>query len=138
MQPNDLREAYEWLGRAERDVMAAERARAGTPILGDAMAFHAQQAAEKALKGFLVAHGRTFARTHDLIELTAACQTIDPRFARFLVAAQTLTPYVVRFRYPGGPLEPSADEADQALQMAREIVDFVREQLPGLPGGETP
>ena len=76
------------------------------------MAFHAQQAAEKALKGSLAAHGRTFARTHDLIELTAACQIVDPRFARFLVSARTLTPYVVCFRYPGGPLEPSADEAN--------------------------
>ena len=93
MQPNDLREAYEWLGRAERDVMAAERARAGTPIIGDAMAFHAQQAAEKALKGFLVAHGRTFARTHDLIELTAAFQTIDSNIARLLFAAKSFTPY---------------------------------------------
>jgi hypothetical protein len=32
------------------------------------------------------------------------------------------------FRYPGGPLEPSLQEAKQAIRLAREIVDFSEAQ----------
>ena len=36
----------------------------------DAACFHAQQAVEKYLKGFIELHGEVAPRTHDLIELT--------------------------------------------------------------------
>jgi HEPN domain-containing protein len=129
MQPRFLDEAREWLIRAERDLLMAERSLQGLPILGEAAAFHAQQAAEKALKGFLAAHDRRFSRTHDLLELFTLCESIDSQFSQFLNSGRILTPYAVRFRYPGGPLEPEVAEAQQALDLAREIVDFVRRQL---------
>lgn len=133
MQPDPLREAQEWLIRAERDLLVAQRALQGPTILGEAAVYHAQQAAEKALKAFLAAHNRALRRTHDLVELVTECEALDPAFARLLNAARVLTPYAVRFRYPGGPLEPSVAEARQALEFAQEIVSVVRQQL-GLGG----
>jgi HEPN domain-containing protein len=61
-----------WIRRAELDLRAAEVDLATDPsLLGDA-AFHCQQAAEKALKGFLTWHDAPFRRTHDLAEIGQA------------------------------------------------------------------
>ena len=43
--------------------------------------------------------------------------------------AQTLDPYATRFRYPGGPLAPPVSEAETALRLAEQIVNFVRARL---------
>ncbi len=129
MRPEALREAREWLARAERDLQVADRSLHVSPPLADAGAYHAQQAGEKALKAFLTAHDEVFRLTHDLRQLLPSCEAIDPDFARFGTAAQMLTPFATQFRYPGGPLEPATSDAEQALQMATELVDFVRERL---------
>ncbi len=58
MKPPPFRaeEAREWLRLAARDLRMSELALADTaPLTGESL-FHAQQAAEKALKGFLVYH----------------------------------------------------------------------------------
>lgn len=133
MQPSAMDDAREWLVRAVRDLLLAERAIQGAPPLAEASVFHAQQAAEKALKGYLAAHNQKFARTHDLVELVTRCEVIDSEFFRFLEPARLLTPYAVRFRYPGGPLEPEAGEAEQAIDDAHMILAFVHVRL-GLAG----
>jgi HEPN domain-containing protein len=128
MQPEARREADEWVERAQRDLLIAVRALQGTPTLADQAAYHAQQAAEKALKAFLAANNQALRKTHNLEQLVTQCQVIDARFGEFLASARTLNPYATLFRYPGGPLEPAVDEAERAIQLAREIVDFARAQ----------
>lgn len=81
----------------------------------------------------LAANGQTFPKTHDLVPLLARCESIDQGLSRFLNAARVLTPYAVRFRYPGGPFEPDVAEAQQAIRLASlasEVVKFVRQRLP--------
>jgi HEPN domain-containing protein len=57
--------------------------RAGTfklgvvPPLTSDIVFHAQQTAEKTMKGFLTWHGRVYRRTHNLIKIEEACAAID-------------------------------------------------------------
>jgi HEPN domain-containing protein len=128
MRPEARREADEWMQRAQRDVLIAARALQGTPTLPDQAAYHAQQAAEKALKAFLAASNQRLQKTHNLEHLVTRCRTIDTNFGEFVRAARTLTPYATLFRYPGGPLEPTVDEAERAVQLAREIVEFVGAQ----------
>jgi HEPN domain-containing protein len=129
MRPEALREAREWLARADRDLQVADRALHVLPPLADAGAYHAQQAGEKSLKAFLTAHDQVFRLTHDLRQLLPSCEAIDPDFSRFLPAAQLLTPYATQFRYPGGPIEPALSDAEQALQLATDLVHYVRERL---------
>lgn len=129
MQPEARREAEDWLLRAERDLLIADRAIRDTPMLADHTVFHAQQASEKALKAFLAAHNHPLQKTHNLERLIVQCQAIDAQFANFLHTARTLNPYATQFRYPGGPLEPDLTEAEQALQLARDLVQFVQERL---------
>ncbi len=70
-RPEEVRHdlVQQWLSRAEEDLDVATRLIAeSTPYLST-VAFHAQQAAEKFLKAFLVRHGVEFPKTHDLEEL---------------------------------------------------------------------
>lgn len=129
MQPEALREAEQWLARAERDLEAADTLLARVPPLPEMAAYHAQQAAEKALKGFLVAHDRTYPLTHNLNLVLPPCELIQPEFSRFAATARMLTPLATEFRYPGGALVPAVADAEQALQLARDLVSFVRRQL---------
>lgn len=127
MRPEALAEARDWLTRAQRDLLGAGRVLSGEPVLGDQAVFHAQQAAEKALKAFLAAHDQPFPKTHSLDRLVGLCQHVNPAFAGFMDTAHTLNPYVIQFRYPGGPLEPELAEAREALRLASEVVEFVHQ-----------
>ena len=129
MQSQAGHDAREWIARADEDLQVAGIL-LGTapPHLGSA-AYHAQQAAEKALKAFLTVQGMPFRPTHDLVELRRHCEQVESGFAQFATASQFLTPYATRFRYPGGPLHPTQAEATQAQQDADSIVRFVRQLL---------
>src|SRR4051794_16462263 len=65
MHPSALAEARDWLLRADQDLAVTERLLQAPPLLG-AAAYHAQQAAEKALKAFLAAHNVPVRPTQNL------------------------------------------------------------------------
>lgn len=129
MSADELSEAHEWRHRAQRDLLAAERSLSGDIALGEIAAYHAQHAAEKSLKSFLVAHGQPFPRTHDLVPLLQQCITIDEDFRELALVVVTLTPYATRFRYPGGLSEPDTNEAGDAVTNATAMVNKVAELL---------
>jgi HEPN domain-containing protein len=125
--PPDPREeeAAAWLARARQDLRAAEvDLQVEPPLLGDA-AFHSQQAVEKVLKALLAVHGRPFRKTHDLGELALACLEYEPALEPVLRRSAALTEYAWRFRYPGEVFEPELDEVDEALGIARRVVDEI-------------
>jgi len=132
MPPPDPRVAAAgWLARADRDLQAAQTLLHDAPPLPELAVYHAQQAAEKALKSFLVWHSRPFTRVHDLAPLVLECSAVDMAFDQFAVTAATLTPYAVQFRYPDeeGPLAPAIADAEEALRLAEELVRFVHGRL---------
>ncbi|MBI4659108.1 MAG: HEPN domain-containing protein [Verrucomicrobia bacterium] len=59
-------EAKAWMVKAWRDLETARRAAAGQPPFYDVAVYHCQQAAEKAVKAFLVHHGKPYEKTHDI------------------------------------------------------------------------
>jgi len=69
-------------------------------------------------------------KTHDLTVLLEVCCKFETSFEKFSDAADILTPYATGFRYPGDILEPSAGDAEEALDLARVILQFVKNQLP--------
>jgi HEPN domain-containing protein len=73
-----VQEALEWLRIAARDIRLAELALADEPALAGEALYHAQQAAEKALKGFLVHSQVPYPLTHDVRKLLQLCAGIDP------------------------------------------------------------
>jgi HEPN domain-containing protein len=58
-----------WLDKASEDLAAGDLILKGTIPSYGTVSFHAQQAAEKALKALLIRHQIEFGRTHNLTEL---------------------------------------------------------------------
>ena len=76
--PELTAETRAWLTKSTNDLRAAEALFDSSPSLLDEAVFHCQQAAEKALKGFLTWHGRPFRKTHNLEEIGEECLVLDP------------------------------------------------------------
>jgi HEPN domain-containing protein len=94
--------------------------------------FHSQQAAEKALKGFLVHNKVVTPRTHNLVELINLCNKIDNSFTSFLPKMATLNQFYAPTRYPDAAIGvsptglPNKETAEKALNYAQEIVAYYR------------
>jgi HEPN domain-containing protein len=119
----------EWMVKGDRDLQTAEHVLASLQ-LPDIVVFHCQQAAEKALKGYLAWRDVPSRKIHELEEILADCQRMDADFRALTVAAQTLSPYAVDPRYPSMTPSPSLADAASALRSAREVVQFVSERVP--------
>jgi HEPN domain-containing protein len=130
IDPELTEETRAWLTKAANDLRAAEALLNTSPPLFDQAVFHCQQSAEKALKGFLTWNGRVFRKTHNLEETGEQCVSVDPTLRQLVGSAVPLTEYAWKFRYPGGPYEPSAEEAADAIAIARGVVDSIRSRLP--------
>jgi HEPN domain-containing protein len=122
----------EWLTKAAHDLQNARIVSAVPEGPLDTAIYHCQQAAEKAMKGWLTARNVGFEKTHDVRRLIRQAAAEAPAFSQFAQAAEILTPYASAFRYPGliaDPM-PSREEFEEALQHAQAIYDFVLKKLP--------
>lgn len=84
----NLKEGLRWLDQALADMKTAK------DCLKDgnyyATAFFAQQAAEKALKGFLYAQGYRALITHSVVELLEESSKVNEQFRQFLDCGKEL------------------------------------------------
>jgi len=128
--PARLADAGAWFAKAASDLRAAEHDLVAKPPLTDDVLFHAQQAAEKSMKGFLAWHDLAFRKTHDLSELGRQCESLDASLEPVLKRAQSLTVFAWAFRYPGEHEQPPLDEALTALTLAREVYETLLRLLP--------
>src|SRR5437773_11905652 len=94
--------AREWFKKAERDYISMRREyRALLRPNYDSACFHAQQCAEKMLKGYLVERGIRFAKTHDLRALLKVSYQFHTEWKSLEQGAADLTVEAVESRYPG-------------------------------------
>lgn len=120
-----------WLEKGDNDLQAAQSLMEDPEPLTDIICFHCQQSAEKHLKGFLVYHGIGFARVHDLRYLLNLCQEIDAEFGALDAEIDDLNDYAVEPRYPADlPIYYPKAEARHAIDVARQVIAFVRDRLP--------
>ncbi len=119
----------QWLAKAGNDLTIAkdERDLKKENAVTDAICFHCQQAAEKALKAFLVFHNVDFAKIHNLETLAAYCSKIDSDFSTLTLGR--LTDYGISVRYPDDFYMPTLAETDLALRTANMIVTFVSDKI---------
>lgn len=123
------KETKQWLEIAKLD-LAAGRALSGNDDFSSQAAFFAQQAAEKAIKGFLVWHQERFRKDHDIRYLGTLVLQKDNTLQEELDEATTLNPFAVTFRYPGEAEWPSTDDANDALNIAEKLLIEILSRLP--------
>ena len=122
-------EVRSWLELAALDVEAAVRL-AEDSDFERVVVYHCQQAAEKAIKGFLTWHGVRFGRTHDLEILGSLARPLAPVLEPALDRAVELTPYAWLYRYPPDSPAPLETEAKEAIEVARELLEVISGTLP--------
>ena len=117
MPPDDPRE---WLARAHSDLIIAEAHLPGVRI--EDLCYHAQQAAEKAIKAVLLAQSGGFPYIHDLAELLNQVQQAGLEVPDEVLDAAVLTPYAVEGRYPG--FDDLLERKDQvrATEIAAKVI----------------
>ncbi len=121
--------ALEWLRKAQNDLLSAKAVLQSEYGITDVPCFHAQQTAEKALKGFLTYHHIDFGRTHDLMVLLAETVKIEPNFGNYRALCEELSDFAVDVRYPGGISEPPEGEAERFVEAASNMLSFVKRML---------
>ena len=129
VDPVLISESQAWLQKAAQDLRAASHSLTAAPLLLDDAVFHCQQAAEKALKGFLMWNNVPFRKTHSLEEIGEQCLHLDSIPQDFVDRAVPLTEYAWQFgigRAPGTIQE----EAEEALVLPKR---FMKLFSPGCP-----
>ena len=122
-----MSEAETWFEFARTDLRVAELAQQdGLPHQA---CFHAHQAVEKILKGFLLLRGRRVPRTHSLLELGKLAQALGFP-AELAQEIRVLDAYYLPTRYPDALPRlsdlPSAKEAEEALAIATRVWQWVK------------
>ncbi len=130
----NLEEGLRWLDQASADLKTAR------DCLEDgnyyASAFFSQQAAEKALKGFLYSRGYRALLTHSVTDLLEEASKIESLFRGFLDYGRDLDRHYIGSRYPNfypsGPAYKyyTREIAERCLSyaelMLREVERFLR------------
>ncbi len=119
-----------WMGKAEGDFAAARHLLEGGPEYVFGAVFHAQQAAEKYIKAFLVWHQIEFSKTHDIKSLVELAALADAGIVEALENTEVLTPYGVEYRYPGDYPDVTLSAAHDAVRLAEQVRSAIRMRLP--------
>jgi HEPN domain-containing protein len=122
----------EWLQKAFADLRSARILGEGKTPIFDTALFHCQQAAEKALKGFLVYHDTPFEKTHNLTAILDLAVAIDSGFPALADDAALLTPYAIMHRYPDEKPAPNERRFKNALAATERVYRFVLARQPEL------
>jgi HEPN domain-containing protein len=111
--------ALGWFKKAASDLNTAEVILA-SPGPYDTVCFHAQQSAEKYLKGFLMWNGQFVPRTHDLLELNQLCISLYEYWEISEAILADLMPFAVEMRYDLD-FFPEREVAAEAVALAIEV-----------------
>lgn len=71
-----MKEFEKWFMKAENDLLSIQNNLAAVEVPADVCCFHAQQAAEKYLKAYLISRQIKFPKTHDLKALLNLCKAL--------------------------------------------------------------
>jgi HEPN domain-containing protein len=126
--------ALRWLRQAEHDLSIAR----GHQERGDCSdaCFMAEQAAQKALKAFLIGHGHRSVPIHSVAQLAERCTQIDQAFAVHITAGRVLDQYDIPTRYPDVLAPPAVpfesytqEQGTMAVAAAQAIVALAAQNL---------
>ena len=118
-----------WFKRADEDLLLIEVLLKEESLSPNPICFHAEQAAEKYLKGFLAHHEMHVRKIHDLETLIEDCKKVDQTFETLRDSARFLDQFYTESRYPDDYVEFSHEDAEEAYTAAKKIKKFVLERI---------
>ncbi|MBF0606713.1 MAG: HEPN domain-containing protein [Candidatus Magnetobacterium sp. LHC-1] len=111
-----------WLQKAENDLITAKHTMKLEKPPCDTVCFHAQQCAEKYIKGYLTYIEKEFPKTHSIEDLILLCRDICPSIELEADGAEVLSSYSVEVRYPSEVYyEIPREDAEEAIAIALKI-----------------
>ncbi len=132
MKDDKLNVVKAWIKKAENDLINAENTIKMESPPTDTICFHAQQCAEKYLKGFLTFHEIDFPKTHSLEDLVVLCKGVAPNIESELDDIEILSSYGVEVRYPDEIYyDIPKDDAQEAIDLAKKVKTVVLKYLEG-------
>lgn len=123
----------DWLRYARSDLALARGKQRDDDVLPESLCFHAQQAAEKAIKAVIIHCGGEPPRTHDLrlvLEVLRGRLSVPAEVG----VSSELTAYAVQTRYPGEGEPITHAEWTRAVAVAEGVVRWAESIVVGLEG----
>ena len=117
--------AEHWLARAEGHLALARQPKPPGAFWED-LAFHAQKAAEFALKAVYQHRGIAFRFTHSIGELGSGLEAAGESIPYEVRDSVILTRYAVHARYPGAGVPVSRKEYESAVELAAAVFAWAR------------
>ena len=124
----------EWLRRARSNLSQAKGGIRLPEVCLEDLCFQAQQAAEKAMKGMLVALRVRFPYTHDLAVLLSLLEQAEQTVPEQIRGAAQLSDYAVEARYPGLAEPVTREEYEEAVSIAEAVMRWAEEVIDTSPG----
>lgn len=119
-----MKEFEKWISKAENDLLSITNNFNSDQVPVDICCYHAQQAAEKYSKAYLVSKNKLFPKTHDLETLLHMCARENRVFDAILLEARSLTKYAITPRCPDIADDLTIEDAKKAFDDAVKIKQF--------------
>ena len=117
----------EWLARSKSS-LAISKNRSDEEIYYEDLCFQAQQAVEKAIKGFLIFYNTEPEKTHNLVVLIKSLSKyID--IPDEIIESAILSDYAIQTRYPGDYTPIQEDEYNNAIKIAEDCVNWIEKKI---------
>ena len=127
-------DARRWFEQAEHDLEVAN-SNLTLGFYADAC-FMSEQAAQKALKAYLIYKGRRYVWEHSIQELAKLCMKYDKKFRDIIDAGMILDKFYIPTRYPDALAPPAVpyksyrkEDAVEAINISDSIIQLVRKEL---------
>lgn len=124
--------AKKWVEKAAGDLLNADNNLNAENTPFDTVCFHCQQAVEKLLKAYLVAKGKNYPLSHDLLLILEEIKDFDKSAEELRDFLIILNPYAVEVRYPDEYFMPSREDVLEARQAAEQIKDYISLKCPAI------
>ena len=115
------------MNRARSDLAVAKSRIAGAYL--EEHCYHAQQAAEKAIKSVMMLRGIEFPYTHDLSRLMSMLESSGEKLPEQIRKAVTLTKYAGVLRYPVQYEEVSEEGYEDAVATGEAVVLWAEDMV---------
>jgi len=117
----------EWIKRAKSDYLFLNKQIEEGQYYED-YCYHAQQTAEKALKGLLIYYGTEPEFTHDIGVLIKRLKN-HVEIPDYIRESVELSKYASKTRYPGDYYNVPEDEYKRAVDIAKKCLDWVESKM---------